>query len=157
MSTQTTLILPTGVVETTLQALRQSGERSSEGIVLWLGKSTSNHIEILEAFVPEHVASIDYFRISPLAMDALFAHLAETGTFVAAQVHSHPREAFHSQADDEWAIIRHANALSVVVPHFARETITANFLEHVAVFKLSAGNRWLQLDRGEAERILRLS
>jgi len=35
---------------------------------------------------------------------------------VAAQVHSHPDEAFHSKGDDEWAIVRHEGALSIVVP-----------------------------------------
>lgn len=157
MNTHTPLILQAGIIEATLWELRRSGDRNSEGIVLWLGRRTPDQITVVEAYVPDHVATSDFFRIPPSAMDALFGHLGQTGNFVAAQVHSHPREAFHSQADDEWAIVRHVNALSVVVPNFACRTTPATLLEDVAVFRLSAVNQWVQLDRSEIGEALRLS
>ena len=69
------------------------------------------------------------FHIPPEGMTALYAELRHKRLMVAAQVHSHPQEAFHSKADDRWAIVRHEGALSLVVPHFAQATTLDRFLE----------------------------
>ena len=67
---------------------------------------------IVEAYVPEQEAEVDYFHIPPSGMMALMAHLRERRLGLAAQVHSHPARAFHSLADDKWAIVRHEGAMS---------------------------------------------
>ena len=54
-----------------------------------------------------------------------------------AQVHSHPGEAFHSPADDRWAIPRQVGALSIVLPFFAAGISEETFFEQAAVFTLS--------------------
>ena len=61
---------------------------------------------------------------------------------VAAQIHSHPHEAFHSEADDTWAIVRHEGAFSLVVPRFAADTTLDNFLDHTKVFQFSQRSTW---------------
>jgi len=63
---------------------------------------------------------------------------------IAAQVHTHPKLAFHSAADDKWAIVRHVGALSLVVPHYALRTNAVNFVQRTAAFCLNAENEWLQ-------------
>jgi hypothetical protein len=82
-------------------------------------------------------------------MTALMAHLRARKLGLAAQVHSHPGRAFHSEADDAWASVRHEGALSVVVPNFAAGVNVGNFLQSVATFRLSPDDRWL----GEPRRI----
>ncbi|MHC2297262.1 hypothetical protein ACVJBD_001468 [Rhizobium mongolense] len=72
----------------------------------------------------------------------LLAHLREKRLRVLAQIHSHPGRAFHSEADDEWAIVRHAGALSLVLPRFAQEATVDNFLGLAATYVLSTQNRW---------------
>jgi hypothetical protein len=62
---------------------------------------------------------------------------------IAAQIHTHPKRAFHSAADDKWAIVRHTGALSLVIPHFALRTSRASFRADTAVFALSPQNKWL--------------
>src|SRR5205807_9110857 len=44
--------------------------------------------------------------------------LASTAWFILAQVHSHPRGAFHSSVDDAYPISHQPGFLSVVVPDF---------------------------------------
>lgn len=85
--------------------------------------------------VPEHESARDMFRISREAMAALFRHMGSAQAFVAAPVHSHPHEAFHSLADDTWAIVRHVGALSLVVPRFARVTTADSFCATSAVLR----------------------
>jgi hypothetical protein len=72
--------------------------------------------------------------------------LRDRDLMVAAQVHTHPHEAFHSAADDRWAIVRHVGALSLVLPDFAQKTSIDSFLNEAAVFRLSDRNEWNLVD-----------
>jgi hypothetical protein len=74
---------------------------------------------------------------------------------IAAQVHSHPREAFHSSADDAWAIVRHLGALSLVVPDFGLKTNVSTFRDHTKVFCLAGNNRWHEVPAEEQHQCLR--
>ena len=73
-------------------------------------------------------------------------HLRSGRLKIVAQVHSHPGEAFHSEVDDEWAIVRHVGALSLVVPGFARWTTPTNFVAQAVAYELSASNQWLHTE-----------
>lgn len=132
-------------VSDTLEILRSSGAIGNEGIVLWLGKRGPERNTVLKTYVPDHEAERDYFRIPPQAVAQLLSHLRDTGLSVIAQVHSHPKEAFHSITDDTWAIVRHVGALSLVVPYFARNTTADAFLADIAVFELSPKNEWTEV------------
>lgn len=131
-----------GLVAQSILELQKAGRIESERVLLWLGKRKGEGIRVTEIFVPHQVANYDFFSIPPTSMRALLQHLREKSLMVAAQVHSHPEEAFHSQADDRWAIVRHEGALSIVLPYFARKSSVENFLETSATFALSAQNEW---------------
>jgi proteasome lid subunit RPN8/RPN11 len=134
------------LVGQTLTALRHAGSLRHEGVALWLGRRNSEHdVRVVEVYVPEHESSGDFFRIPPDSMSTLLRHLGDTNTLIAAQVHSHPFEAFHSEADNRWAIVRHLGALSVVVPYFADSTNVSTFLADCAAFRLSKSNTWDEL------------
>jgi len=151
------LTIPTGVVNETLASLKAAGVQRHEGVVLWLGRrERAARVTVVEAYVPDQEADDDYFRIPPASMAALLRHLGETNTFLAAQVHSHPREAFHSRADDDWAIVRHLGALSLVVPHFATRTVADTFVTHCAAFRLSERNSWDELSDEDRARTLQV-
>ena len=91
---------PTRLVETTLARLRDAGQRRCECVVLWLGQHDGQLISIEDAYLPPQTAKADMFHIAPAGMTALHAELRRRRFMVAAQVHSHPREAFHSRADE---------------------------------------------------------
>jgi hypothetical protein len=78
-------------------------------------------------------------------MDKLMQELRTRRLMIAAQVHTHPNLAYHSTADDRWAIVRHVGALSLVVPHFALRTSCETFKKDNTVFSLSPRNEWLEL------------
>ncbi len=140
-------------VDTTLAYLREAGTRNCEGIVLWLGRRTANAIHVEAVYRPAHVASEDMFHIPPASMTALQAELRQKRLMVAAQVHSHPMEAFHSKADDRWAIIRHEGALSLVVPYFASKTTTATFIKDAKAYQFSSDAKWELVPSQEVSRL----
>src|SRR5439155_4903701 len=80
------------------------------------------HAEVIHAVVPRQkpISSEDgvgYF-VSGETLFELNRHLSESGLRLIAQVHSHPQEAFHSEADDRYAIVTTEGGLSLVVPNF---------------------------------------
>ena len=145
------------LVETTISRLREAGQHRCECVVLWLGRRAENQIEVVDAYRPEQVARQDMFQIPPNSMNILYGELRRRRLMVAAQVHSHPQEAFHSRADDRWAIIRHEGALSLVVPYFASDTTPANFLDKTKIFQFSDAARWTEVPRVDARSWLRFT
>ena len=135
------------VVEMTLSQLREAGRDRCEGVMLWLGRPTGDYIDVVDAYRPEQVAREDMFHIPRASMNMLYGELRRRRLMVAAQVHSHPQEAFHSRADDHWAIIRHEGALSLVVPYFASNTTVDNFLDQTKIFQFAGDARWTEVPR----------
>ena len=134
-------------IDQSLINLREAGQRNQECVVLWLGKRQASHIDVVCCYKPIQLARADRFYIPPEGMAALQRKLRAERLMVAAQVHSHPEDAFHSKADDEWAIIRHEGALSLVVPRFASDTFTSNFLNQTKVYSFSSRATWDEVSR----------
>jgi proteasome lid subunit RPN8/RPN11 len=146
------------LVDETLDALREGGREGVERVVFWLGRrAPTGNAAIEEIHVPLQEAAEDYFRIPPDSMIAFMNHLRHGRLALLAQVHSHPAEAFHSPADDRWAVVRHEGGLSIVVPEFAAEVTAANFQTKSAVFRLTKDDRWLRVEPDDFPDFLRIT
>lgn len=139
-------------IRRTISELAAAGKRNCEYVVLWVGKREGQRIEIIDFLVPEQIVRADAFRIPRQGMNQIFAHLRETRGFLAAQVHSHPELAFHSSADDEWAIVRHVGALSIVVPYFGDGITRESFSDMTALYRLDSQNRWVLIEPDDASK-----
>jgi len=137
-------------VATTLELLQEAGRGSKECVVLWLGERTVKGAIVVDVYRPNHDAAEDFFYIPRQSIEHLFDRLRSSNLLVLAQVHSHPAEAFHSRADDQWAIIRHVGAVSPVLPNFAMDTTPNTFFDRTAAFRLAAGNQWQQVPVADA-------
>lgn len=148
-----TMICSHSVIDETLKILRLAGDKNNEGVVLWLGSPTKNGERVVtECYEPSHLAAVDYFEIPAQGMRELMRHLRSKRLALLAQVHTHPGRAYHSEADNRWAIVRYEGALSFVIPRFARGVSRENFLEHTVVYQLQQDDVWLERDiRGELE------
>lgn len=133
------------ILSRTIAALRAGGARSEERVVLWLAPANASRvpIEIVEVYEPAQICDVDFFNLPPESLRALMTHLRANRLKIAAQVHSHPGGAFHSEADDRWAIVRHVGGLSLVLPRFAAEVTVDSFAEMAATYALSPNNEWL--------------
>lgn len=131
----------------TIEILQAAGQMSKERVVLWLAPASAMRqpMPVVEVYEPHQITDVDYFRLPPESLRALMSHLRSERLKIVAQVHSHPGRAFHSEADDEWAIVRHVGALSLVLPHFGRGTTPANFADRAVTYELSADDRWVRV------------
>lgn len=133
------------IMRTTWASLRQYGERELEGFVLWLGRIEGRTATIELAFTPPQSSisgedGVGYFVTSE-TLFRLNQELHRTRLRLIAQVHSHPREAYHSRTDDLYAVVTAEGGLSVVVPDFA---FGEPDLATCAVYRLSRG-QWMPL------------
>ena len=120
------------------------GSPDKEKVILWLGKKEQDAYLVQEVFTPIQITEEDHFTIPPEGMAELMQKLRSTRKMLVAQVHTHPFEAYHSLADDKWAIVRHVNAYSIVVPWFCSTTVASNFIENAASYVLSSSNEWVE-------------
>jgi proteasome lid subunit RPN8/RPN11 len=132
------------ILEGTIAELRTRGARGAEGVVLWLGTRTPQRIDVVEAYRPIYRSGPDRFVIPPEGMAELMRRIAATGRAVVAQVHSHPGAAFHSAADEQWAIVKHVGAYSVVLPNFAGAVTPDSFWRDAATFVMQRDGRWME-------------
>jgi hypothetical protein len=127
------------IVDKTAMQLRRAGSDGYELFVLWSGVSLADDVlEVRTAHVPKQSSYKTkgglLVRVEGEALHKLNAWLFEHGETLAAQVHAHPRRAFHSETDDSYPIVTTLGGLSIVAPHFAREGV---FSRGTAVFRLS--------------------
>lgn len=134
------------ILSKTLRVLREGGKLNCETVVLWLGIEADGGYRVSEVYRPQQEVDIDIFRIPLPAMRELMGYLRKTRTRIVAQVHSHPEKAFHSMADDKWAIVRHAGAVSIVMPYFAHGVDENTFAAEAATFQLSTEDKWIEVD-----------
>jgi len=124
--------------------------------VLWVGDPQPPACAS-RLIVPLQDADFDYFHVPPSGMRAVFDALRPHRHAILAQIHSHPGIAFHSEADDDWAIVRYEGALSIVVPFFALETTPETFLDDAAVFVLCADDVWHEVPRHQLHHVLEVT
>jgi proteasome lid subunit RPN8/RPN11 len=151
------LLCPDALIGATLNYLKDAGSRRQECVVLWLGKRAGAAITVHQSYKPIQRAQADRFHIAPDGMAALQAKMRADRLMVAAQVHSHPNEAFHSKADDDWAIVRHEGALSLVVPRFASDTVQRNFFQQTRIYRFSNRATWDEVLPAEVSECLRIT
>lgn len=145
--------IPQYVLTETRAFLLERGVRGVEGVVLWLGEIVDDEAgSITTAYVPEQIAHRSELgvavEVTQEGLTRLIAGLPD-GVFVLIRVHSHPTAAFHSDLDDDNMLISHANAISIVVPDFAREPIA---IGRCSVNELRHDVGWVELDSAEVHQ-----
>ena len=152
----TLLRVSSAIVRDTLELLRHAGTHERELVIAWHGKRAATGITVTRLSIPTQVGTTHSFRVLDEGMHRLRADLAVHGELVAAQIHAHPAEAFHSRADDRGALVGHLGALSIVLPHFATEVSLANFTTLAAVFELQGSGRWREVPRASFNETLQI-
>jgi hypothetical protein len=137
--------LPRALAEHCLELMRESGRHGAE-LFIALSATLSEdgrHVNLCRALVPEQtcystpeglLVKIEGEAIFELSQDVYHAE-----ELLAAQIHAHPTQAYHSGADDALALLRAPGSLSIVVPNFATGPLRPR---RWSVHRLSEDGRW---------------
>jgi proteasome lid subunit RPN8/RPN11 len=134
------------VLKQTGDFLRRYGEHGAEGLVLWAGTIEGGIGSIDRVIFPEQnpiqdETGVGYF-VTAQTLFKLSRYLEKEKLRLIAQVHSHPTDAYHSEADDRYAIVTESGGFSLVVPDFARAPMQ---FDTCAIYRLR-GADWMELD-----------
>lgn len=110
------------ILKKTEASLREAGREGYELFVLWSGVQEGGSFAVRSAHIPRQISSRSkdglLVRVEGEALHKLNVWLYEHGEQLAAQIHAHPQEAFHSETDDTFAIAAQEGSLSLVAADF---------------------------------------
>lgn len=116
--------IPRESADETNEALQHAGQDGHELFVLWSGRITDTRVFTINTV---HVPQQSSYTLPSgllVRVDGDELHRVNTWLFeheerLVAQVHAHPRDAYHSETDDTFPIVTTEGGLSIVVPDFA--------------------------------------
>ena len=135
--------------------LRELSDDRMEAVLLWAGVRHGAFASVRRIVVPEFTSTSVHFEVSLEERIALSSALAAEGEMVLAQLHTHPGPAFHSRADDRFALPRHTDAVSIVVPDFAADW--NGDLEDVSVNMHRGAGNWRELASWEVSSVIEVT
>ncbi|MGI8413458.1 MAG: Mov34/MPN/PAD-1 family protein [Solirubrobacteraceae bacterium] len=149
--------IPGPVIERTIVSLRQAGKQGFERFVLWSGVIDDDRVVIRTAHVPDQTAYKTTLglmvRVEGEALHELNHWLYKHRETLAAQVHAHPTDAFHSSTDDAYPIVTVLGGLSIVVPDFARRGF---FVRDLEAYRLTESG-WCRIRRRQFRKLIRVT
>jgi hypothetical protein len=152
------IVISEAATTETQRFLRLVGQRGHEGLVLWCGRESQPTVfEISHILVPRQRAVKTPDGVCAIVegdeLHRINMELYESGLRLIAQVHSHPTDAFHSDTDDDYAIVNTVGCLSLVVPDFAVRDFA---LRDCAIYRLEPTGRWAEMTSDDAERLIEI-
>lgn len=140
------LVMPLHCIEEAYAHMRKVGNHRLEGVALFAGRELDDVFKIETTIVPKQqsmqLESGLLYAVDSDELHRINVWLYENKMSLAAQIHSHPTDAYHSDTDDAFPIVATVGGLSIVVPDFARGPIE---IESWAVYRLSREASWIEL------------
>jgi hypothetical protein len=146
LSSVRSFVVPMELVDQTLEPLQAAGREGWEAFVLWGGRldPAGERLEFVSAYFPEQTTTrSDEGLLVLVEGEALFRVnrvFYQEGLILAAQVHSHPTDAYHSETDDAYPLMTLIGGLSAVVPDFGNGGRGA--LSRWAWYRLTGPGQW---------------
>jgi hypothetical protein len=113
------LLVPATLFDLTLRGLK--GYVPREGLCYWFGREISSGTGLAMVVAFPRIHSSEYsFELVPGQMSELTTWAQKESLWLMAQVHTHPTDEPHSNADEEWSPTRRVGFISVVIPFGAQ-------------------------------------
>jgi len=135
------LLMTTACLYALQRSLEPENRKRHEGVAYLFGLTSDALTLAASAFRPAARTSPGSFEVTAQAMAACVRAAARHRLQVVAQVHTHPRQAFHSEGDVEGARIRYPGYVSIVLPDYGDRLPS---LEGAAVFVFTRSS-WVEL------------
>ena len=145
-------VVSRSVLHESAVTLRSMSGGVRESVILWVGTAGDKEALVRCIVVPRQSASAKHFDVPLGERLKLAQQLLASGEKLLVQLHTHPREAFHSLADDRLALPRHTGALSIVIPNFASRW--SGDLCDASVNRHLGGGMWEELSPEVAARLI---
>ena len=139
------ILMTTSCLSALQEGLEPEIRKRHEGILYLLGLTDGTTTLAGAVFRPAARTSPGSFDVSPQGMAACVRAAAQRRLQVVAQVHTHPRLAFHSAGDVEGARIRYPGYGSIVLPDYGDRLPS---LDGAAAFVFTRQS-WVELEAAD--------
>lgn len=150
--------IPVQLLQKTLDVVRSAGRDGSEAFVVWGGRVSDdgNTVSFTSCLAPRQTAHKTprglLVTVDGEALFELNRELYKRGELLAAQVHSHPHDAYHSETDDCFSLVTLTGALSIVIPRFGTNGLD-NF-KGWAWYRMTGQSNWSPLGPDDKIQII---
>lgn len=151
------VVFPRELVEDVYKQLIETGQQGYERLALCAGDKkgplfTITHILYPKQYLKKSELGVSFY-VEGEELERIDNWLFENGKRLIAQIHSHPNEAYHSEADDAMAIITTFGGLSLVIPDFGTSD---TYFEKSAVYRLLPPGAWNALSQQEVRTLIKI-
>lgn len=114
-------------LEFTRHQLRSLSAGTREAMVVWAGQPHAGGALVTHVITPEVQARYDHLTVPSASRAELAMYLRREGLLLFADLHTHPTEAFLSEADRARPLSARRGFYAIVVPDFAAEPAWAGW------------------------------
>lgn len=147
------ITLPTQVLEDTLAFMQKHGNHCNEAFALWVGEHSSSTFEISNGWFPKQSNEEICYFVDGNELFHINMKMNELKQTAIAQIHTHPKTAFHSSIDNEFAILSLIGSFSIVLPDYG--FIEPGELRRWAVYRWN-GMYWDYVSETEVMRTFQI-
>lgn len=150
--------IPRWLLRATVRVLQSAGNQGREAFVVWGGtvEQAGAEINFQSGLVPVQEGHDTgeglLVTVSGQSLFEVNRQFYGRGQVLAAQIHSHPTDAYHSDTDDCFSLVTLTGALSIVVPSFGRRG--TDDLTGWAWYRLTGEGQWSELTRNDQVRLI---
>ncbi len=137
------LILTESCVAALRDCLGPEIRNGHEGITYLAGRTDGTTTLAIAAMRPEAETTRGSFNVTAPAIAQIVRAAASRGLQVVGQVHTHPRQAYHSDGDEEGARIAYTGYVSLVLPDYGRRLPR---FDEAAFFMFRAGAGFVAIE-----------
>jgi hypothetical protein len=114
-----TLLVGSAVLGRSRELLEPFRARKVEGCLLWFGYVLDAGTCVVTTCVkPPQASYATTYAISAEAVREVRRHVRPHRLLLLVQIHTHPKDAYFSQWDEEHALNNRLGALNMIVPHY---------------------------------------
>lgn len=153
-----TVFLPKEFVDAVYEEFMNTGQEGFERLALFAGEKTGKKFSVTHLLYPkQHLIRTPKglsFHVDGEELERIGEWLYQNSISLIAQIHSHPSEAYHSEADDELAIITTFGGISIVVPDYG---FSDKNLEQSAFYRLLPATGWTELSPKQVTSLIEIT
>ena len=151
------VFIPKEFIVSVYKEFRETGEEGYERLALFAGKKKEAVFTVTNLIFPtQHLTKGPRgvsFYVDGIELERISGWLYENSCHLMAQVHSHPGEAYHSEADDELAIVTALGGISIVVPDYGNSDTC---FSKSALYRLLHGSGWTEQSRVQIRSLIQI-
>lgn len=153
-----TVVIPQEFVDALYIEFQNTGKQGFERLALFAGQKKGKEFKVTHLLYPkQQLIRSPYglsFHVDGEEIERIGEWLYQNTYSLVAQIHSHPSEAYHSEADDTLAIITTFGGLSIVVPDYGCSD--RNF-EQSACYRLLPQTGWTELSQQQITSLIKIT